>query len=249
MTAGHGGGPGARDGRRGGRGAGRPAAGPARRDPAGLPGAPGGADRRPDRDPGLPASWPRRDPHSAVDWSRVELWWGDERFVPADDDDRNAKQALDLLAAPLRLDPDRVHPMPASDGGADLDAGRRGYAAELGQHGLRHLPARAGPGRPRRVDLPRASVVLRRGRRDRRAVLAQAAAGADQPDPAGDQPVARGVVRGQRVGQGRRRQDGAARRRPGAGARPPACPGSSGRLADGPRRRRPAAPGPGGSAA
>ena len=40
-------------------------------------------------------------PNSAVDWSRVEFWWGDERFVPADDADRNAKQALDLLAEPL----------------------------------------------------------------------------------------------------------------------------------------------------
>ena len=29
----------------------------------------------------------------AVDWHRVHVWWGDERFVAADDDDRNAKQA------------------------------------------------------------------------------------------------------------------------------------------------------------
>ncbi len=43
--------------------------------------------------------------HSAVDWSRVELWWGDERFVPAGDPDRNDQQALDLLAEPLRLSP------------------------------------------------------------------------------------------------------------------------------------------------
>src|SRR4030095_5332397 len=41
-------------------------------------------------------------PNSAVDWSRIELWWGDERFVPANDAERNAKQALDLLASPLR---------------------------------------------------------------------------------------------------------------------------------------------------
>src|SRR6185436_9259143 len=45
--------------------------------------------------------------NSAVDWSRVEFWWGDERFVPADDGDRNAKQALDLLAQPLALNPGR----------------------------------------------------------------------------------------------------------------------------------------------
>jgi 6-phosphogluconolactonase len=72
-------------------------------------------------------------PASAVDWSRVELWWGDERFVPADDDERNDKPTLDLLAAPLRLSPDRIHRMPASDGGLDLDAAAEAYAAELGR--------------------------------------------------------------------------------------------------------------------
>src|SRR6476620_8111574 len=46
--------------------------------------------------------------NSAVDWSRVEFWWGDERFVPADDADRNAKQALDLLVGPLSLKPHRI---------------------------------------------------------------------------------------------------------------------------------------------
>ena len=28
-----------------------------------------------------------------VDWSRVHLFWGDDRFVPRYDDDRNEKQA------------------------------------------------------------------------------------------------------------------------------------------------------------
>ena len=70
--------------------------------------------------------------NSAVDWSRVEFWWGDERFVPADDADRNAKQALDLLAGPLALNPDRIHEMPSSDGGLDLDVAAEAYARELG---------------------------------------------------------------------------------------------------------------------
>ena len=70
--------------------------------------------------------------NSAVDWSRVELWWGDERFVPADDADRNAKQALDLLAEPLRLNRELVHEMPASDAGLDLDRAAEAYAADLG---------------------------------------------------------------------------------------------------------------------
>jgi len=70
-------------------------------------------------------------PNSAVDWSRVEFWWGDERFVPADDADRNAKQALDLLAAALAPNPDRVHEMPASDSGLELDQAAEAYAREL----------------------------------------------------------------------------------------------------------------------
>ena len=69
---------------------------------------------------------------SAVDWTRVDLWWGDERFVAAADDDRNAKQALDLLREPLGLPDERVHIMPAADDGADLDGAAEAYARELG---------------------------------------------------------------------------------------------------------------------
>ena len=69
---------------------------------------------------------------SAVDWSRVGLWWGDERFVAADDDDRNARQALTALST-LPLDLERVHPMPASGDGLDLDGAAEAYDAELGE--------------------------------------------------------------------------------------------------------------------
>jgi 6-phosphogluconolactonase len=69
---------------------------------------------------------------SAVDWARVDLWWGDERFVASDDDDRNDLATLQLLRDALPLDEQRIHQMPASDGGADLDAAAAGYAAELG---------------------------------------------------------------------------------------------------------------------
>ena len=70
-------------------------------------------------------------PSSAVDWSRVGLWWGDERFVAADDGDRNAEPTLQTLSG-LGLDRARVHPMPAAGDGADLDAAAEAYAAELG---------------------------------------------------------------------------------------------------------------------
>jgi 6-phosphogluconolactonase len=72
---------------------------------------------------------------SDVDWTRVDVYWGDERFVPAGSKDRNDVPALDLLSA-LSLDPARVHPMPSSDGpdGPDLDAAAARYAALLAQN-------------------------------------------------------------------------------------------------------------------
>ena len=51
----------------------------------------------------------RESPASdAVDWSRVDFWWGDERFLPTGDPERNETQArtafLDLLkVAPATL--------------------------------------------------------------------------------------------------------------------------------------------------
>ena len=67
-----------------------------------------------------------------VDWSQVDLWWGDERFVPAGDSERNADGTLEVLRGPLRLDDRFVHVMPAADAGADLDEAAAAYAAELG---------------------------------------------------------------------------------------------------------------------
>jgi 6-phosphogluconolactonase len=69
----------------------------------------------------------------AVDWGRVDLWWGDERFLPSGHPDRNETQARTALLSALPLDPARVHPMPASDGpdGDDPEAAARRYAGEL----------------------------------------------------------------------------------------------------------------------
>lgn len=70
---------------------------------------------------------------SPVDWRQVDIWWGDERFVPADDPQRNELQARRALLDSLDLDPVRVHPMPASDGadGDDVDEAAARHADEL----------------------------------------------------------------------------------------------------------------------
>ena len=77
-------------------------------------------------------SSPARD---AIDWTRVDIFWGDERFVPADDDDRNEKQARDALLDHVKIDPARVHPMAPADGtfGDDVDAAASAYAEILDQ--------------------------------------------------------------------------------------------------------------------
>ncbi|MET9200953.1 6-phosphogluconolactonase [Gordonia sp. NPDC003585] len=69
----------------------------------------------------------------SVDWSRVDVYWGDDRFVPADDPERNDGQAREALLDKVPLNPDRIHPMAPSDGpfGDDINAAAADYAAVL----------------------------------------------------------------------------------------------------------------------
>ncbi|MGV9315841.1 6-phosphogluconolactonase [Streptomyces sp. NPDC003691] len=73
---------------------------------------------------------PARD---AVDWGRLDVWWGDERFLPEGDPERNASQARKALLDHVPVDPARVRPMAASDGpyGNDVEAAAAAYAAAL----------------------------------------------------------------------------------------------------------------------
>ncbi|GAB3466153.1 6-phosphogluconolactonase [Streptomonospora sediminis] len=73
---------------------------------------------------------PARD---AVDWRRLDVWWGDERFLPAGDPERNETQARSALLDHVGVDPDRVHAMPAADAadGAGPEQGAERYAAAL----------------------------------------------------------------------------------------------------------------------
>lgn len=63
-----------------------------------------------------------------VDWSRVEFFWGDERFVAPDSDDRNERQARRALLDHLDVDESLVHPMPSNDGSVSLDEAAARYA-------------------------------------------------------------------------------------------------------------------------
>lgn len=68
-----------------------------------------------------------------VDWTDVGWWWGDERYVAVDSDDRNDTPALQALA-PLGISPHLVHRMPADDQTQSLDDAAAAYATELGDN-------------------------------------------------------------------------------------------------------------------
>jgi len=82
------------------------------------------------------------EPPREIEWSKVHLFWGDERYVPEDDDERNEKQAREALLDHIDIPSNQVHPMPASDGefGADLAAAALAYE--------QLLAANAEPGNP-----------------------------------------------------------------------------------------------------
>ena len=68
-----------------------------------------------------------------VDWSRVHLFFGDDRYVPIDDDERNEKQAREALLDHIAVPAANIHAMPASDGGFgdDIAAAARAYEEDL----------------------------------------------------------------------------------------------------------------------
>jgi 6-phosphogluconolactonase len=67
----------------------------------------------------------------AVDWSRVHIWWGDERFLPHGDPQRNDTGARIALLDRLVIPAGNVHAMPSPAEAVDVDAGAALYADEL----------------------------------------------------------------------------------------------------------------------
>lgn len=77
-----------------------------------------------------------------IDWANVHLFWGDERYVSEDDDERNEKQAREALLDHVDIPARNVHAMAAADGefGNDLAAAALAYE--------QILAANAEPGDP-----------------------------------------------------------------------------------------------------
>lgn len=69
---------------------------------------------------------PERD---SIDWKRVRLIWGDERWLDAGDADRNDLLADETLLAAVETDASLVHRVPGPDSGLTLDEAAAQYAA------------------------------------------------------------------------------------------------------------------------
>ncbi|MBC2935013.1 6-phosphogluconolactonase [Nocardioides sp. zg-1228] len=77
----------------------------------------------------------RRSVDSSLDWSRVVIWWGDERFVASDSPDRNAVQARQTLLDHVPVDPANVHEVPASDQVPTAEDAAAAYSEAMREHG------------------------------------------------------------------------------------------------------------------
>lgn len=73
--------------------------------------------------------------HDVVDWSRVHFWWGDERYLPAGDADRNDAQNDEAGLRSLTADPHHVHRVPGPDAVDSAEDAARRYEEELLAHG------------------------------------------------------------------------------------------------------------------
>jgi 6-phosphogluconolactonase len=65
----------------------------------------------------------------AIDWPRVHLFWGDERFVPADHPDSNYRLARESFIEQVPIPPQNVHPIPT--GAGDPEAAAAEYEETL----------------------------------------------------------------------------------------------------------------------
>lgn len=81
------------------------------------------------------ASLTRVPGRHAVDWQRVRVWWGDERYLPTGDPDRNDTQNDEAGLTELGLDQAKVHRVQGPDQSDSAEASAAAYAATLRQYG------------------------------------------------------------------------------------------------------------------
>ncbi len=64
-----------------------------------------------------------------IDWTRIEFFWGDERFVPQDDPESNFRMARETLLDHVPVQPSQIHAVPTQLG--DPAAAAATYGEEI----------------------------------------------------------------------------------------------------------------------
>lgn len=72
---------------------------------------------------------------AAIDWSVVHVWWGDERYLPAGDPERNQTQNTEALLSRVPIPAANVHAVGGPDTTASAEESAQAYAEELREHG------------------------------------------------------------------------------------------------------------------
>ncbi|MDJ0320219.1 6-phosphogluconolactonase [Pseudarthrobacter sp. PS3-L1] len=97
----------------------------------------------------------------AVDWSRVNFWWGDERFVAADSEDRNTVQARKALLSHFPVSAERIHEPGSSDEFGSPEEAADDYARQLKEAAAAEHAADHSDDRPEEPGLlPRLDILL-----------------------------------------------------------------------------------------
>jgi len=68
---------------------------------------------------------------SGVDWTAVDFWWGDERYVDLDSPDRLSTAARAAFLDPLGVPEARIHEVPTPSPDRTMDEAARAYGEEL----------------------------------------------------------------------------------------------------------------------
>lgn len=70
-----------------------------------------------------------------IDWTSVQVWWGDERFVATGDTDRNELQAQEALLSHVPLPEDNIHRIGSSDDYPSAVLAASAYYGEIASEG------------------------------------------------------------------------------------------------------------------
>lgn len=72
-----------------------------------------------------------REYRERVPWKNMDIYWGDERYVPHNDPKSNYRRAREILLDQVPIEPTRIHPIPTSS--PDPEEAARSYESLLRQ--------------------------------------------------------------------------------------------------------------------